>query len=436
MSACRTAFAVLGLFVLSSAAIAQDPSSQPPAPGLPATINVFLDCNSCDFDYLRTEIPYVNWVRDRTVSDVHLLVTTQSTGGGGDEYVLNFIGQRGFARTVDTLKYVASVDATPDDRRRGYTRVIKTGLVPFLARTDVASRLTITVAAPSAEAVAAAAPQRDPWHAWVFTVSGNGFTNGEKSYKFINGYFYSQAARTTEAWKSILGGDFSYDQSDATVELGNAAGDADTTYTTIKRNWSTYGTQLKSLNSHWSAGLTASLGSNTYSNQKRYARAKAAVEYNLFPYKESTRRQLRFQYGAGVASYAYEDTTIYFKVKQTVPIHYAAVAVSLRQPWGSMSSNLSHNALLNDASQRSTRLNANANVRIVKGLSFFMGGSYSWIHDQLYLRKGSATTTSVLLRQQALKTSYSYYGNVGLNYTFGSIFNNIVNPRFGGNDTF
>ena len=62
--------------------------------------------------------------------------------------------------------------------------------------------------------------------------------------------------------------------------------------------------------------------------------------------------------------------------------------------------------------------------------------SYSWIHDQLYLRKGSATTTSVLLRQQALKTSYSYYGNVGLNYTFGSIFNNIVNPRFGGNDTF
>ena len=159
------------------------------------------------------------------------------------------------------------------------------------------------------------------------------------------------------------------------------------------------------------------------------------MEYNLFPYKESTRRQLRMQYGVGYAHYEYEDETIYLKTQETVPIHYAAIALSARQPWGSLSGNLSHNALLNRPEFRSTRVYGNANV-IVKGLSLFFGGEYDWIHDQLYLRRGTASTASVLLRQQRLRTSYSYYGNFGLSYTFGSIFNNVVFPRFGGNSSF
>ena len=432
--------AVLALFAtlaIGSSAGAQDPNPQPPSPTLPATINVYLDCNFCDFDFVRTEIPYVNWVRDRAVSDVHLLATSQNTGGGGQEYVFNFIGLRGFAQTVDTLKYQASVNATSDDRRRGYTRTIKTGLVQFLSRTAVAERLNITVAAEAAAAGSRpAAQQHDPWKAWVFTVSSNGFTSGEKSYKFFNGFFYGQASRTTAAWKSIIGGDFSYDDSKSTVENGNFAGNADTTYVTIRRNWSAYGTQYKALSDHWSAGVTGSLGSNSYNNQDRYVRSKVGIEYNLFPYRESTRRQLRAQYGVGVVHYDYTDTTIYLRTAETRPIQYAALLGSARQPWGSLNGNITHNALLDDASQRSTRINANTSIRIVKGLNFNMSGSYSWIHDQLYLRKGSASTANVLLRQQALKTSYSYFGSFGLSYTFGSIFNNVVFPRFGGNDVF
>jgi hypothetical protein len=426
---------VSAIVALTAPASAQDAVQDPIVSAVPATINVFLDCNFCDFNYIREEIAFVNWVRDRAVADVHLLATSQRTGGGGSEYVLNFIGQRAFARTVDTLRYQSSVNTTDDERRRGYTRLIKTGLVPFLLRTSMAERLSVTVAAPTASAPAAT-PQRDPWRAWVFTISGSAYTSGEKSYEFLNGYLYGQASRTTSAWKSIIGGDFSYDDSKSTVELGNAAGDADTVYVTIRRNWSAYGTQYKALGDHWSTGVTGSLGSNTYSNQDRYMRAKAGVEYNFFPYRESTRRQLRFQYGAGVTYYDYTDTTIYFKTEQVVPIHYLAMLGSARQQWGSLNLNLTHNALLNDPAKRSTRLNGNTNVRIRKGLSVSFGGSYSWIHDQLYLRKGAASTANVLLRQQALRTSYSYNANVGLNYTFGSIFNNVVFPRFGGNDVF
>ncbi len=44
---------------------------------------VFLDCGACDFNYLRQEIQFVDYVRDRTDADVHVLATTQRTGGRG-----------------------------------------------------------------------------------------------------------------------------------------------------------------------------------------------------------------------------------------------------------------------------------------------------------------------------------------------------------------
>src|SRR4051812_26646687 len=181
MTVRRTLLGFLALAISALPSRAQDASSQPPAPGLPATISVYLDCEFCDFNFLRDEIPYVNWVRDRAVADVHVLATEQDTGGGGSEYVFNFIGLRGFSRMVDTLKSVTSANATSDDRRRTHLRTIKIGLVPFLSRTAVADRLTISV--PALTSAAPAAPKHDRWHAWVFTLSGNGFTSGEAAYK-------------------------------------------------------------------------------------------------------------------------------------------------------------------------------------------------------------------------------------------------------------
>ena len=60
-------------------------------------LRVFLDCAQCDENYLRTEITFINYVRDRADADVHVLVTTQPTGGGGQEYTIKFIGLGRFA---------------------------------------------------------------------------------------------------------------------------------------------------------------------------------------------------------------------------------------------------------------------------------------------------------------------------------------------------
>ena len=55
---------------------------------------IFLDCNApnCDGQYFRTEINWVNWVNDRAVADLHVIVGAVNAGGGGREYQLDFIG--------------------------------------------------------------------------------------------------------------------------------------------------------------------------------------------------------------------------------------------------------------------------------------------------------------------------------------------------------
>jgi hypothetical protein len=89
------------------------------------TLSVFLDCrDGCDTQYIRTEIAYVNWVRDRTVADVHVLVTSQDAGGGGDAFTLAFIGQRAYAGRGDTLTFTTNATTTSDEERQGVTRTL------------------------------------------------------------------------------------------------------------------------------------------------------------------------------------------------------------------------------------------------------------------------------------------------------------------------
>src|SRR5258705_6267984 len=73
-----------------SVAMTQQPilkDSAPPA----LKLRVFLDCNFCDFDFMRTEISFVDYVRDRQDAQIHILVTDQATGGGGVLVTAHFL---------------------------------------------------------------------------------------------------------------------------------------------------------------------------------------------------------------------------------------------------------------------------------------------------------------------------------------------------------
>jgi hypothetical protein len=59
-------------------------------------------------------------------------------------------------------------------------------------------------------------------------------------------------------------------------------------------------------------------------------------------------------------------------------------------------------------------------------------GEYSKINDLIGLPKGGATTEEILLRIRQFETDYSYFFFFGVSYSFGSIFNTVVNPRYSG----
>ena len=406
--------------------------AQTPNTGTPSlsAVNVFLDCGfRCDEDYLRTEITYVNWVRDRAVADVHVLVTTQTTGGSGTEYTLAFLGLRRFTGVGDTLRYVAAATNSSDDTRRAIGRSIAMGLVPFIARTSLADRITVSVAAPPNAGQSQATPARDPWNYWTFRLSGNTNFNGERAYESRSYYTTISANRITAAWKTSFNLNQNQNSSRFVFEDETGAREA---FTNFSRSASLSNLTVKSLTNHWSAGLRTSLSSSTYLNQRASFRILPSVEYNIFPYTQSTRRQLRLQYGVGAQSLDYRDTTIYGKVKETKPLQSGSATLDLRQPWGSAHFSIDGQQYLDQPRYYRASFFTNANLRLFKGFSLNFYGGYERLRDQIYLAARGISRDEILTRQRQLETGYSYWGGVGLSYTFGSIYNNVVNPRFGG----
>ncbi len=407
--------------------VAQARPDSAPASALEAP-RVFIDCQQmfCDLDFFRTEITWVNHVRDRAVADAHVLVTRQTTGGGGTEYTLAFLGLRQYAGVSDTLRWVAPPAAADDAVRRGLVSTLRAGLVRYAARAGQADRVQITLRAPTAqESQQAPVPQHDPWNFWVFRVRANGYTNGESQSKGFSGFGSLSANRITDAWKTTVALNGSYDESEFTFGSGRSV-------TNYRNAYGANALVVKSLGDHWSAGATVVASSSTFLNQQLVLSAAPAVEFNVFPYAQSTRRQLTARYGAGVRAFNYREETIFDRTQETRPYHELVVAVEARQPWGSVSAALNGSQFFHDPSKVSVGLFNSADFRIARGLAFNISGSASLVRDQLYLPKRGATDEEVLLRRQQLATSYRYFVSAGLSYTFGSIYNNIVNPRFGG----
>ena len=409
----------LVFLALPSFSRAQTPTQAPTG----ENVKVFLDCVNvyCDFDFLRTEINFVDHVRDRRDAEVHVLVTTESTGGGGDKYTISFIGQKRYAGVDHRLYYVASSTNTEDETRRGLADTIKMGLIHYVADTKVASQLRITRVTP--KGAQKAVPARDPWDYWFFRTSVNTMISGEQLTNSAYVYGSVSANRVTDALKVNGSVSIDYEQSRYTFSDGSQ-------YTNYSRGASAGALIVKSLSPHWSAGGRISGSRSTYLNQKLAFRVAPAIEYNLFPYSESTRRQLTLNYSIGANRFRYEEETIFDKRHETLPSQVFTASLNLKQPWGSTETSFEASQYLHSGGKNHLTLWNYLNVRLFKGFSFNTYGSIRRIHDQIYLPKSGATPEEVLVRRRQLATSYSYYISFGFSYSFGSIHNNIVNSRF------
>ena len=315
------------LLVSAGRVAAQTPAVAPPADSTAnGQVRVFLDCHSprCDFDFMRDQIRWVNWVRDRLFADVQLLVTSLSTGSGGTEYTVTAIGVDRFRGRADTAVVFVPPNEALDVARRSLARTFSLLVAPYAARTSVASRLTITYAAPSA-AVQAAQAARDRWNFWTYRIGANGFTNGEKrsSFRVVN--LNLSANRVTAAWRASFSTNIGYEENRFNLGEGGQ-------FLNLQRNYGAGALVVKSLGEHLSAGVTAGANRSDFFNQDLSARLAPAIEYNVFPYKEFTRRQLTANYSLGVAHFRYQETTIFDRDEETRPVHNLTVGWNARQP--------------------------------------------------------------------------------------------------------
>ncbi|MEE4117148.1 MAG: hypothetical protein V2I37_13325 [Marinilabiliaceae bacterium] len=380
-------------------------------------VNIFIDCQRCDMNYIRDEIPYVNYVRDVKEADVYILETRQSTGSGGSKYTITFHGQYNYAGLDDTLIYNSRPDDPGDITREGRTQMLRLGLMRFVAKSPLFDQVDIqSKIKPNREEL------EDNWNYWVFEIDFDPNFEIEESRREITWENSLMAARITPGWKIELEFDQEFNKTRIIDE------DEDETFN--KRYWSQNNLIVKSLSEHWSAGLRFDLTSSSYRNIDRSFDFTPAIEYNIFPYSEATRRQLRFLYSIGYSFNDYIDTTIFGMVKENLWEQQLDIAFRVQQKWGSVNLSLEASSYLHDFSKNRIELDASVRIRLLKGLSFQLRGSAAAIHNQLHIAKGDLSDADILLELQELQTEFSFDGGVGFVYTFGSIYNNIVNPRF------
>jgi hypothetical protein len=416
-----TILAMLSAAEESAAAARQ--AAAPPAQASAATarqLKLFLDCEACYQDYLRSEITFVDFVRDRTEADLHVLITRAGTAGRGGEYSVQFIGLGSLAGTTQTLRTVTTTSDTDDIIRRQIATAVRVGVLQFLAREPLPPGLAVSVRTEAGPAAASA----DRWNKWVFSVRGSASFEGEESSRERQLGLELSADRITADWKATFGAEIDH----ATEEFDL---DEEDPVHVERRERDVNVLVVNGLGEHWSIGASAEVESSTFDNTKLSVALAPAVEFNVFPYSSYTRRQLRLLYAAGVERNTYYETTLFGKDAETLPAHAISIAYEQREPWGSLQARTEWSQYLHDLSKTQLELEGELSLRVARGLSVSAEVNASRIRDQLALPARGATPEEILLRIRRIQSGYEYRAGISITYTFGSIFSAVVNPRFG-----
>jgi len=381
-------------------------------------LRIFIDCARCDRNYIREEIPYVNYVRDVKEAQLYILETRETTGSGGNKYTYAFVGQQDFSGLNDTLFYSSRPDDNRDYERIWRTQMLKMGMMPYVAKTPLYSEVVIDPTEGVEQQVI-----EDRWANWVFELQAEPDFEGEEALKELSFRSSVSATKITHDWKLEIDFDHRYTRTKYTFE--------DTLYTNYKSFQGLDLLVVKSIGEHWSAGMRANQLTSSFNNIRLGLEVLPSVEYNIFPYSKSTHRQLRFLYGIGNSYRLYSDTTIFNQIEEMLWKQQLQIAYQVQEKWGSINVSLEGSNFFHDFTKNRIELSGIINIRILKGLSFRIFGGVARINDQLSLVRGEASEAEILLQLQELETSYNAEGRLGITYTFGSIYNNIVNPRFG-----
>jgi hypothetical protein len=383
-------------------------------------ISFYLDCEECDFTFVRQELPFVSFVRDPLLADVHILLSESNTGSGGEKFFLNFIGRNGF-KGIDNEYNITTIEsATDDDIRKALLKILKVGIIQYYSKTGFIDQMNIDL--EEKENRKADDMIIDRWNKWLFSIEAGGEIGYEKSQSSFDLGGSASASKITEEWKTKVDGYYSVEQEKYL--------DDDSTILNRQHDTEVSAYFVKSMTDKWSAGIFTTYSSRNYINTRNKAGLAAGIEYNIFPWKDCNRRVFAIQYWAGMNYFDYYDKTIYDKLHETRFSEGLEIDLKLIQPWGEISVGLEGRHYFHDFSKNRLTLESDLSIRITKNLSVFCQLQADVIHDQIYLSGRELSLDDILLERRKLATTYEINSELGLRFTFGSIYNNVVNERF------
>ena len=394
-------------------------------------LNLFTECE-CNRTLLKQELNYVNHTIDPVTAQVNLFIVTNYLSNGGRVYVLQFKGQQELAGNDLSFKVSTTSVMTSLERDQYLNKRIELGLAGFLAGTDYADAIEITASTPEVEqttqsgADAGAEPGEeealDPWNAWIFEANANFSTQTETRRGNTSLRLGFEADRTTPELRIRVRPGYFYRTQTVTQSDGSELN-------SIRQDAWLSASVVRSISNHWSVGLFTGGSSSSFNNMDLGTSVMPAIEWNFFDYNQVPFKELTVAYRAGWVRNDYAEETIFFETLENLGRQSLDIDLRLRQRWGQVRAGISAASYLHDLSMNRYSFDTRANIRLFRGLSFSVGGSYEIINDQISLARGEATAEDLLLGQSQLATNFEADLRFGLSYTFGSLYNNVINTR-------
>lgn len=381
-------------------------------------LKVYINLSADHLERLQQSLDFVRFVNSAEEADTLIQMTSERLADGRVKNDIIFSGQNRFEGDDDHMTQLFEGDLDKKAAWEKQIQLIKMMLMRYAGKTPLRDRISVGFE-----------DQVDPtdvvcqWNFWVFSFDASTWMNGESLYKSTMLHGSVSAVRVTPDLKIRLSLGGMRDVSKFTYEDSVIDSSSDS------RSFS--GMIVKSIDDHWSVGAYLGAASSSYGNTDFSLSPAPAVEYDLFPYSESTKRQLRFLYRVGFNLMNYTEETIYQKTRESLLKESLGVTLYLKQKWGTATASLEGSHYFHDFSKNRLEFNGDLSFRLFKGLNLNLDFNYSRIHDQLSLPRGGASLEEILLQRRELETTFRYGFSVGLSYTFGSTKSRVVNPRFG-----
>lgn len=378
-------------------------------------VKAYLDCSRCDENFIKQETSFLDYVRDQDLADVVIFIRDIWNPSGGRSYEIEIDGNNEFTDIYSTTKVNGFSSDTSSSLRDKMVNKLKLALVPFLDKAEYDLNVKIDTNFDDLEI------NDDKWKNWVFELSGSYNSNKEESRKTNRYEIQFEIDKVTEDWR--IGIDLERNETNREFYSD------DNVYLSNRKTTSLRGRVVRSISQHFSAGAFFGAYQNTFENIDFHRYIAPAIEYSFYPYEDVLSKEITLAYRIGTGKRNYIEKTIYGYEKQALTSQTLSLNVRFRQKWGNISSYLNGTQFFNDGTKKRFSWRSDLDIRVFEGLAVRLSGNVNLIREQYSLAAGNTSVEDLLLQQRQIATDYRTSFSVGLSYTFGSIYNSIINTR-------